>query len=298
MRYGESAFERRLEALHLLLWCRGAVKFRLHALMITQSDNPVYLKLQWAENRLRELDGMLSAFASHPQPIVIKRDPQTNHVLYCLAHDPIIDPAVSLLAGDVLQSLRSALDYLAWALVIANGQTPTNRTCFPITENAPVAPDDERSFARKVAGMKQNVIDLIRSTKPYKGGTPYLWHVHELNNRDKHRLLFTVGAYLANFGITQHVDATEPPLEDLERMARAYVSSQTWVDVRKATYPLKAGDVLLVDRPEAKLNDKAKFFIQVALDEQGVFEGEPLMAVIYQSFNAIARTIGLFRGMY
>jgi hypothetical protein len=261
-------------------------------------DNPVFLKLQCADKRLRELDSLLNAFSTHPQPIVIERDSQTNEILYRLATTPAIDSAIQLLAGDILQSLRSALDYLAWALVSANRGQPSIQTAFPITEKAPGTKGYDDAFAGKVRGMSKDAIGKIESTKPYKGGHSYLWPVHELNNREKHRLLFTVGAYVSNFSISQHIEATNPPLEIIERMARAYASDTTWVDIRKGTYPLKAGDVLLRDSPDRKPNHDAQFFIQVALDEKGVFEGEPLLAVIWQSFQSILSVITQFNGMY
>jgi len=261
-------------------------------------DHPVILKLQWAEKRLRELDILLSDFASHPQPIVIEKDAKEQFLVYRLASDPVIKPDIPLLAGDILQSLRSALDYLANALVVANGQKPTRDISFPISEKTPLAKSYETTFAGKVAGMGKNAIERIKSIHPYKGGNPYLWPVHELNNRDKHRLLFTVGAYLANFGIMQHIDATNMPLEQMERLGRAYVSEQEWNLLRKATYPLEAGSILLIEGVDAKPNYDAQFFIQVALNESGVFEGEPLLPVMWHAFRGIRNIVKFFDGMY
>jgi hypothetical protein len=260
----------------------------------------VILKLQWAEKRLRELNTLLVSFGSHHQRIVIERDPETNEILYKLRDDPVIDPAVSLLAGDIFQHLRTALDYLACGLVIANGKEPTSQTCFPIFKDAPTSAKDKASFARKVDGMGKEAIERIEFIKPYKGGNPYLWPVHELNRREKHRLLFTVGAYVHNMGISQHIDATDPPLYVIERMARAYASDQIWAEIRKATCPLKAGSLLFVDAPQAKPNPDIKISIQVALNESGIFEGgpPPLLPIVFSAFNGICKVIGKFKGMY
>jgi hypothetical protein len=261
-------------------------------------DNPVYLKLQWAEKRLRELDDMLAAYRSQPQPIVIKLDANEHFLLYRLKDDPIIQPDIALLTGDIFQSLRSALDYLAYALVIGNGKKPTTDTCFPIAQQTPLANSYEVSFARKVAGMRQEAINVIKRIKPHKGGNPYLWPVHELNNRDKHRLLFTVGAYLADFGLGQHIEASGMSPEKVARVEKAVLSPHRAVEIRRATYPLKAGSILLVETGDSKPDYNAQFFIQIALDETGVFEGEPLHAVVWQGFHEIVRIIGQFRGMY
>jgi len=38
-----------------------------------------------------------------------------------------------LIAGDILQCMRSSLDYLVWELVLANGQQPNGQNAFPIS---------------------------------------------------------------------------------------------------------------------------------------------------------------------
>jgi hypothetical protein len=121
-------------------------------------------------------------------------------------------------------------------------------------DNAPSTPEEEKSFARKVKGMRKEASDLIRMIKPYKGADDTLWRLHRLNNIDKHRLLVTVGAFVHTWGITQHIDVTEPPLEVLERMARAYASDDAGAEIRGATFALKAGDVILCDFANAKPN--------------------------------------------
>ena len=41
--------------------------------------------------------------------------------------------------------------------------------------------------------MSAAAIKHLDSLKPYKGGNEALWRVHELDNIDKHRTLFTIG---------------------------------------------------------------------------------------------------------
>jgi hypothetical protein len=50
--------------------------------------------------------------------------------LTCDARIPDAPPVHKwgLVVGDVLHNLRSALDHLAWQLVLANGKSPTSRT--------------------------------------------------------------------------------------------------------------------------------------------------------------------------
>jgi hypothetical protein len=100
-----------------------------------------------------------------------------------------------------------------------------------------------------------------------------------------------------DWSIMQHIDATNPPLEYIERAGRAYTSSETWVEIRKAC-PLKAGDVLFADWPDNKPNKNIQFKIQIALNEIGVVEAEPLLAVLNSALKLVGSIVGTFDGMH
>lgn len=92
-------------------------------------------------------------------------------------------------AGDVIQNLRTALDHLANHLVAVAGDAPTRRIEFPIAKDATTY---EAEKGRKVEGMRPEAVEAIDRLKPYKNGHDLLWKIHEFNNIDKHRMLFTV----------------------------------------------------------------------------------------------------------
>jgi hypothetical protein len=257
------------------------------------------LKAQWAEQHFKNFQIELRRFTnSHPYSIVIESDPQTQETLYRLKEDFVVPPHLRLIAGDILQHLRSTLDYFASTLVRANGNEPTTHTSFPISDNVPLTPKDEESFSRKIKGVREDAVSLIRKIEPYKAGDYALWRLHRLNNIDKHRLLVTCGTFVHNWSITQHIDATNPDLRELERMARAYAAPDAGLRMKQATFALKAGDVIFCDFPHAKPNKDIKFFIEVAVNEPGVCELEPLSAVLYESIMAVRKTIHRFMGMY
>jgi len=81
-------------------------------------------------------------------------------------------------------------------------------------------------------------------------------------------------------------------------MARAYDSAEVWQNIRKASFPLKAGDILLRDFPNAKENKNIKFSIQIAINEPGICEGEALFAVLRVSVTRVMRVAERFAGMY
>jgi hypothetical protein len=259
----------------------------------------VELKIKWANHHFLNFQKFLRAWAkSDTCRIVIEHDPDSRYVLYRLSEDFFVPRDFALLSGDILQNLRTALDYLACALVRANNGKVTDKTCFPILKRIPATPEEEQAFARKIEGMTDRAKDLIRASKPYHGGDEILWRLHELNRREKHRLLFTVGGYLSNWSVTQHIQATNMPLRRMERLARAYASDEAWSEMHRWSFPLKAGDILLSDPPDTKVNEDLEVEIQIAINEKGVSEGEPLLAVLFDSIYRVNRIVKKFDGLY
>jgi hypothetical protein len=69
----------------------------------------------------------------HPVRLVIQ--PYTNVGMFRLVIEDLPHPParLSLLAGEVVQSLNSALDHLIWLLVMINRKTPAGTTPSPST---------------------------------------------------------------------------------------------------------------------------------------------------------------------
>jgi hypothetical protein len=97
----------------------------------------------------------------------------------------------SLIIGDCVHNARSALDYVAWAL--AGSVVDDDRTMFPIHIF-----DCDRKFdeaeRRWLTNVHPSARKAIRECKlqPYLRPNPQesaLWFLHELDRRDKHRLL-------------------------------------------------------------------------------------------------------------
>jgi hypothetical protein len=102
------------------------------------------------------------------------------------------DEARSL--GDAFQTLRTALDHLAYQLFLVGtaGSTGVGKQVyFPIASGAT---EYKRESAHRVKGLRQDAIDAI---EPYKGGKGNdFWVLHSLNNTDKHRFRVAAGSNL------------------------------------------------------------------------------------------------------
>lgn len=112
------------------------------------------------------------------------------HVFRLKRSVPLPD-GLAVIFGDYLNNARSALDYLAFQLVLVSGSTPSERTSFPIAKT-------EQRW-KSMAGDSLKGVDraflpaLIRS-QPYRAVNPEthpLVRLNELNNENKHRLLPT-----------------------------------------------------------------------------------------------------------
>jgi len=73
-----------------------------------------------------------------------------------------------VIAGDVLQNLRTALDYAACALALQRNPTVNiNDVSFPIGPDAKIF---EAIAKKSIQKLSTDARDFIKSLKPYQGG--------------------------------------------------------------------------------------------------------------------------------
>jgi hypothetical protein len=166
------------------------------------------LKIEWAKRHLANLeDSIETTLAAEGEHFISKFDPQTGQQVYRAHKLPDINPEWSLMIGDTLHNLRSALDHLAWQLVILDGQKPGEQTQFPIRET-PFSKKGNLTPTQLTPPIRSaEIVDALEKAQPYQGpdGEPIrpdwnpLLHLSRLNNIDKHRLLLVVSRVL-DFG--------------------------------------------------------------------------------------------------
>jgi len=125
-----------------------------------------------------------------------------KHVYRVLVPSHRPDPFVvwPALIGDIVHNLRSALNHLAWQLVLSEGNSPGSWTEFPVFA-------DENVFGekagRKVRGIPADIVTYLEAIQPFhspegkeRDGHP-LWLIHELNRVDKHQVINVVASSLS-----------------------------------------------------------------------------------------------------
>lgn len=153
--------------------------------MTTQADG-IRAKVARALELLLDLDERLHDYLD-ADPFALQREVQRDgethvFVLRVTAPPPV---GLSLLVGEVAHQLRSAVDHIAYGLVVAAGNAPTRRTGFPVCRVRPPS--------LKVAGGVTNAaLAAVDAVQPYQRRDPRGHPLHVLNklwNVDKHRNL-------------------------------------------------------------------------------------------------------------
>jgi hypothetical protein len=215
------------------------------------------------------------------------RDPGSRRLVYSVASVRPAPLKLSALLGDTIHNLRSSLDHLAYQLVcVGTGKSPSSHVYFPIADDHAKYIEQSR---RQLKGVTPAALGTIDALKPYRGGNDELWRLHKLNNIDKHRVLITSGSAFRSVNLGAHLSRKmQGPIASsplAERLANR-PTVDAYFRPADRLFPLKQGDELLIDSPDAEVNDRLEFRFELAFGEQGVAFGEPIVETL-TSFVAI-----------
>ena len=238
-------------------------------------------KLRRANKQLESLDKCVKRFLeADPQPyrILPEDDPDTRERIYWL--EIVVPPPLiwSVIAGEIIHDLRTALDHLAYALCLAHapGKDPPRSTEFPIFW-------DEDRFDNvkpgggyfKIRGMSWEMQSAIRDFQPHQRGdaakTQPLWVLQDMSNIDKHRHL-----NLAVMGMPTAAFYVDPSVE--------FIPTYRWSEGR-----LEVGRMRPL-MPEAEVQNDPSFIPQVILDERADRSWRPFIGQI-RSLNLVVGDI-------
>jgi hypothetical protein len=171
-----------------------------------------WLKLKRAQYHMVEIDREARRYAkvnAHVVERVPNSNSKPNRWIYKLRIVEQPDPMVSVIFGEFVHNLRSALDNLVVASVPRSRQKSAS---FPVlfediwatdADGGFIVKDDERrkSFETATKGLDPLFIDAIKVLQPYQH-RPEEWDTHvlgilsRLENADKHRRLIALGSGL------------------------------------------------------------------------------------------------------
>jgi hypothetical protein len=149
------------------------------------------LKLDRAATHMRELESAIAAYlAGKPCAIVAEHFPgmelsYSTHAWTARIRKPV-PLELSAIIGDVVHNLRASLDLVICDLVRINGRG-VDKVHFPFCATAAELP---KAIAdRNIHKAGADVVQLISSLKPYRGGHDALRALHDMDVSDKHQAL-------------------------------------------------------------------------------------------------------------
>lgn len=194
----------------------------------------VRAKIERANQHIKDLETAMRAFRDqNPYGFRIESDPQTGDEIHRVEMRRDTPISLPLVTGDALHNLRSALDHLAWQAHEADGGKPDKWTEFPVRK---AAAEYKPADLAKKQKFSPRLIKLFESVQPYQSGYGMLGVLHELNNFDKHRLLFVTAFALSG------VMPTWKTLDPVKPFKRAYISSLQSGDMRIRLDGILAGN--------------------------------------------------------
>jgi hypothetical protein len=167
------------------------------------------LKIELANEKLNGLRASVDEFLkSEPFTLQLQRhdDSSITRAIQVVRIKKEIPVGWSLIVGEIVHNLRSALDHLVYQLVIHETGSPPPSTYkkgqFPIFKTAEGFKSRGAPVMLKGVGVK--AVELIKSVQPFEteeGTKSPLWLLSELSNWDKHRSIPLTGASINNISV-------------------------------------------------------------------------------------------------
>jgi hypothetical protein len=162
--------------------------------MLTGLDS-ANAKIFRAEEHLNAINRIIRKIASDAGAYKIVEDADGKETVNFLVRPPL---TVSILAGEIVYQLRSALDHLAFDLIKFNPEgiiLPPKwqeNSSFPLWITAPKQSPLDTCFNNILPGVSKVALTFIESLQPYRSGPGYhnaMAIIAKLCNIDKHRHL-------------------------------------------------------------------------------------------------------------
>ena len=164
----------------------------------------VHAKLRRAREQIQEVKDEADRLCKDVTHGIVRemRDDVDEQIWMYRGPTPKVPITWSVIVGETLYNMRSALDHLVWQLVLTNLQIPGRHNEFPIARDLD---QWERDKARMLKGVSQRHQAMIGYLQPFTGGTNLPFAVSQfekldnLSNIEKHRHF--VVAVIASSGI-------------------------------------------------------------------------------------------------
>jgi hypothetical protein len=143
-----------------------------------------------ANDHLADIKARTRAFFDaqpYAQIVEHKPDGSSDHKLKLTEQLPDV---ITDIAYEAIEALRSSLDQAMHPVAVACKSKRPDLIHFPIVDTDA---DFENVLNGRVKDFPQEILDLIRSFKPYQSGNKLVWALNRIRRQSTHRLIVPVG---------------------------------------------------------------------------------------------------------
>jgi hypothetical protein len=246
-------------------------------------DDPLIgpkLKIERANRHIGDVHAHILTFFQPPPHYTSYRDGDVERGQESLKIKLIrtVPKEISVAVGDAVSNLRSALDQLVSALAIKNGAHDLARVEFPIADSLEIF--ERPTTRKKIEKISSEAAAMIHDLKPYRGGNDLLWAMNTLRNTDIHRhlVLLAMSLYGHQANMTMQM-----------REGLNFIEQPTW-------RPFTPDEDITIATYSAPLEMKYELQVQlmIAVRNVEVIEGQPILAVLHQLSDMVARILYAF----
>ena len=248
------------------------------------------LRLERANEHIREIEPIVDA-VTNSGTLIEELHPDGVHKTIKLRLANRLPDRALILVGDACNSLRSALDQLAVALAKKSNIANTREIYFPIAASL----EDFENCLRKgeMSKMNSDIMEVIRSFKPYKGPNSTLWSLNKLRVKDFHNDLIGVSASSLQVISPRDLPAPNWRPSDSSLNIRPNVSfgGFPWDAVNNGM------DVAIVGK-DADIKDKIGVSVEVVFREPETINGLEVSKTLGSFSRSVERVLVTFRDRF
>ncbi len=225
-----------------------------------------------AKTHIRDLDRKIGFFLQQePCAVVVETDADGVDQLHKLKLTKSLPDVMEDIASDAIAQLRASLDQATYATVAAGGKPDAKNTYFPIADDVSKLENVIKGWCKDIP---KEIVDVMRTFKPYKGGNNLLWALNRICNINKHKLLVPIGFAV---GAVRYRNMTIS--------GPASIPSPRWDRSKNEMIFARIG-------PKGQIQYKVDFSVNVAFDEIEIVGGQPAVPILKQMASMVDGIIG------
>jgi len=253
------------------------------------------LKIDRANHHIGDVEARINVFLkTNPCTLRAKHNPQTAHTEYLVEEVAEVDSIISLVIGDAVHNLRSALDHLAVALVKDAGALPSKITYFPIADSLGKYVSTALGQVNGISIADKTRIDGF---KPYLGGDDRFWGLHRIDIADKHNLILTQTQCMGgiNYSVSEADAFASLGFPNFLRASPSIEKKSLLIPLVGPPFVPKKGEILFRFPGDTEKNEDMQPSFDIAFGDVEVFKGKQVLPSLRDLATLVQGTVNAFK---